>query len=173
MAAKPQDLVARYASLIRSAIARVAGPRSALIGDDVVQRVTTALWKRLESDPRGIEHPPAYLYRCAIREALRELERLDDEVVEPLDERLADRLGDFAPDPEQRLRGRELGDAVERCLGDLQPERAQAVRAHLAGFDVDEIMELYAWTYQKARNLVARGMADLRDLLTRRGYRDA
>jgi RNA polymerase sigma-70 factor (ECF subfamily) len=167
-----EELVARYAALIRSAIARVAGPRAEAIGDDVVQRVTTALWKRLGSG-EPIEHPPAYVYRCAIREALREVERLDEGRVEPLDDGLADRLGDLAPDPEQRLRGRRLGEAVELCLGDLQPERAQAVRAHLAGFDVDEIMELHAWTYQKARNLVARGMADLRELLTRRGYGDA
>jgi RNA polymerase sigma factor (sigma-70 family) len=168
-----EELVARYAALIRSAIARVAGARAGAIGDDVVQRVATALWKRLESDGGEIEHPPAYLYRCAIREALRELERIDDEATDRLDDKLADRLGDFAPDPEQRLRGRQLGETIERCLGELHPDRALAVRAHLAGFDVVEIMELHAWTYQKARNLVARGMADLRELLTRRGYRDA
>lgn len=160
-----EDLITRYAALIRSAIARVAGPRSAAIGDDVVQRVTTALWKRLAGD--AIVHPAAYIYRCAIREALRELERLGD--AEPIDERLVDP----GLDPETRLRGRELSDAIERCLGELLPDRAQAVRAHLAGFDTDEIMELHAWPYQKARNLVTRGLADLRELLTKRGYRDA
>jgi hypothetical protein len=30
-------------------------------------------------------------------------------------------------------------------------------------------MEMYGWSYQKARNLVARGMADLREALARRG----
>src|SRR5262245_12759317 len=105
---KAEELVGRYADVIRAAIARVAGARRTVIGDDVIQRVTTALWKRLEAGA-GIEHPSAYLYRCAIREALRELERLDDGYLEPLDDTLADRLGDLGPDPEQVFRGRQLG----------------------------------------------------------------
>ncbi len=163
-----ESLVTRYAALIRAAVSRVAGPRSADVGDDVAQRVATALWKRLRSE-EAIEHPSTYIYRCAIRETLREVERLGEvESIKPIE----DNLVDPGLDPEVRLRGRELETTVEQCLGDLQPERAQAVRAHLAGFDVDEIMELHTWPYQKARNLVARGMADLRELLARRGVRD-
>jgi hypothetical protein len=30
---------------------------------------------------------------------------------------------------------------------------------------------MYGWTYQKARNLIARGMADVREALARRGVR--
>jgi DNA-directed RNA polymerase specialized sigma24 family protein len=162
VSSKLEVLVTRYAAVIRSAVTRVAGSRSEDIGDDVVQRVTTALWKRLEGDP--IEHPAAYVYRCAIRETVREIARLGDP--EPLD----DKLVDPGLDPELKLRGRELGAAIDKALVEIQPERAQAVRAHLAGFDVDEIMELHAWPYHKARNLIARGMADLRELLGRRGY---
>jgi DNA-directed RNA polymerase specialized sigma24 family protein len=44
-----------------------------------------------------------------------------------------------------------------------------AVRAHLAGFDVREVMRMNGWTYQKARNLIARGMAELREALQDRG----
>jgi hypothetical protein len=43
------------------------------------------------------------------------------------------------------------------------------VRAHLAGFDVRDIMEMWGWTYQTARHAIARGMADLRVALRRRG----
>ncbi|HET9317017.1 MAG TPA: hypothetical protein VFQ51_15605, partial [Vicinamibacteria bacterium] len=42
------------------------------------------------------------------------------------------------------------------------PERQAAVRAHLEGFQFQEVMLMHGWSYQKARNLVARGMADLR-----------
>jgi hypothetical protein len=30
---------------------------------------------------------------------------------------------------------------------------------------VDEIMDLFGWSYQKARNLIARGKTDLRAIL--------
>ena len=51
----------------------------------------------------------------------------------------------------------------------LAPDRARAVRGHLAGLDAHELMQLYGWSYQRTRNLVARGMADLRDALRARG----
>jgi len=46
------------------------------------------------------------------------------------------------------------------------------VMAHLAGYEVKEIMAMFEWPYHKARNLIARGMADLRRKLDARGYRD-
>jgi DNA-directed RNA polymerase specialized sigma24 family protein len=45
------------------------------------------------------------------------------------------------------------------------------VRAHLGGWSVQEIMDLTGWSYQKTRNLVARGMTDLRAALVARGVR--
>jgi DNA-directed RNA polymerase specialized sigma24 family protein len=60
-------------------------------------------------------------------------------------------------------------DALAEALGAMAPDRARAVRGHLAGFNVEELMKLYGWTYQRARNLIARGMADLRTELRKRG----
>ena len=51
----------------------------------------------------------------------------------------------------------------------IAPERRLAVWAHLSGFEVTEIMARYGWSYQKARNLVARGMCDLRRILHENG----
>ena len=61
--------------------------------------------------------------------------------------------------------------ALRASLESLPPDRARAVRAHLAGFSVQEVMALCGWPYQRARNLIARGMADLRDALRERGVR--
>lgn len=151
------ELVARHARLIRSAIRRVAGARADVIGDDVVQCVTIALWQRLR-DGGEITHPASYLYRCVVRETARELARLRD----PLRAPLAAELATDAPGPEHDLRGRQLGDRVARCLDQLPGDRARAVRAHLAELALPEIMALHAWPYHKARNLLARGLADLR-----------
>jgi DNA-directed RNA polymerase specialized sigma24 family protein len=60
---------------------------------------------------------------------------------------------------------------VEECVASLAAERQRAVRAHLSGFDVQEIMAMHGWPYQKARNLIARGMAELREALLQKGIR--
>jgi hypothetical protein len=43
------------------------------------------------------------------------------------------------------------------------------VQGYLAGFSVPELMTMYGWSYERARNLSARGMADLRARLRMRG----
>jgi DNA-directed RNA polymerase specialized sigma24 family protein len=71
--------------------------------------------------------------------------------------------------PHRELAFRELKQQVEVALASLGDDRRRATRAHLAGFQVTEIMGMYGWTYNRARNLIARGMADLRRELRARG----
>jgi RNA polymerase sigma factor (sigma-70 family) len=165
--AKLSALITRYARLVRSVVARVAGRRDPDLGDDVTQRVAEALWKQVRSE-QEIRHPASYIYRCAVRETIR---MLSGEPEEPLPEAgAADEPAATAADPEQQARAFQLARATEQALAEMTPERAAAARAHLAGFDVDEIMQMHGWSYQKARNLVARAMADLRARLAELGY---
>ena len=153
-----EALVRRYGVLIRSAVAKALGRRDEAIGDDVMQQVSEALWKQLR---RGqvIEQPSAYLYRCAVRETVRIVQREIDRGEVALD--AADAVA-AAARPDALLEARELEQATDALLDQLAPDRATAVRAHIAGFSVDEIMAMQGWSYQKARNLIARGIADLR-----------
>jgi RNA polymerase sigma factor (sigma-70 family) len=159
------QLIARYADLIRAAVARVAGRTDADLGDEIIQRVTIALWKR-EDREQTIANPASYLYRCAVRETIRELRRVVADDPAPL----AALPGGPEGDPEAALRAREVASATEAAIAAMAPERALALRAHLFGFSVEEIMAAYGWSYQKARNLIARATADLRSALRDRGY---
>ncbi len=76
---------------------------------------------------------------------------------------------DPRPAPDHLLESKELGGAIRSALSTLSPDRRRAVQAHLMGFEVREIMTMQNWPYNKARNLIARGMADLRRKLERRG----
>jgi RNA polymerase sigma factor (sigma-70 family) len=152
-----EALVARYGRLIRDAVAR-ATRRNATLADDVEQRVKIALWRKLEGPDPTIERPATYVYRCAVREAVRAVQQEEARAAEPLNDELpaAGRAAD------QALRDAERARALARTVATLSEDRRRAVSAHLAGFSVEEIMELTGWSYQKARNLIARGMADLR-----------
>jgi RNA polymerase sigma factor (sigma-70 family) len=158
-----EELVQRYGRLIKSVVARVARRHRGLT-DDIEQRVATALWRRIDADAT-IEHPATYIYRCAVREAVRAVQREEARATELLD----DELPGAAPAPDQALAGRELAERVARCAAGLGDERRRAVTAHLAGFTVEEIMAMHGWPYQKARNLIARGMSDLRARLRAEG----
>ena len=60
---------------------------------------------------------------------------------------------------------RDVVERLEQAIDTLDAPRAVAVRLHLAGYDRSEIGELLGWTEPKTRNLIYRGLADLRDRL--------
>jgi RNA polymerase sigma factor (sigma-70 family) len=161
------DVLAGYLSLIRQAVARAASRRAAPFQDDIAQNVVTEVWRQLERE-QPIERPASYVYRAVIRETVRWLHRQEGRREVSLDSPAVD-VPAAGVDPHGALEAHEMGTAIETCLQDLAPDRARAVRAHLAGFEVAEMMRMYGWTYQRARNLVARGMGDLRTALRSRG----
>jgi RNA polymerase sigma-70 factor (ECF subfamily) len=59
----------------------------------------------------------------------------------------------------------ELGATVHRALALLVESRRAVVRMHLAGYDRLEIAELLGWSEAKTRNLLYRGLGDLRGIL--------
>lgn len=159
-------MVRQYGRLISTVVARVGGQATSLFREDIEQQVLIELWRQVDREQK-IDHPSSYLYRAAVRETVRVLKR----------ELSRETASEGAPEarggesPFQSLAIKEQAAQVESCVGALAPERQRAVRAHLQGFDVREIMTMHGWPYQKARNLIARGMAELRDALMERGIR--
>lgn len=161
-------LVRDYGHLIARAVARTGGQAVQNDRDDIAQAVRVALWKRLASE-QTIDHPASYVYKAAVRETVRAVTRVRNRGDVPLEPVTADAVAAPAAGPEAELEARERREVLAAALGALPPERARAVKAHLAGFSVEELMQLRGWSYQRARNLIARGMADLREQLRSRG----
>jgi RNA polymerase sigma factor (sigma-70 family) len=167
-----ESLMAQYDRLIRSIVARVGrrmGFRrdSFLLREDIEQEVRLDLWKQVA---RGqlIEFPATYIYKATIRETLRALRRQAARAMESIEsESIGEKMRDPG-DPFQVLMAKERLGVIVLGLRTLTPERQDAVRAHLAGFQFQEIMLRFGWSYQRARNLISRGMADLRKALDRK-----
>jgi RNA polymerase sigma factor (sigma-70 family) len=163
-----EAIVAQYGRLIRHIVHRVGGPSVALVRDDIEQEVIVALWRRLASE-QPVEHPASYIYKAAVRETLRAVRRQLASRVEHIDDAAAGARAPASSDPHLALQGRRDGERIRKALSRLAADRRRAVQAHLAGHDVQEVMEMFGWTYQKARNLIARGIADLRQALKEEG----
>ena len=161
-----EELIVNYGHVIRGAVRRAGGARLGILSEDVEQSVLLEVWKQVRKR-HEIEFPVAYLYRAAIRETVRLMKRVNLRPEESLGrERDATQWPRTAARQEVAL---EVREAIDSGLGGLNSERRRAVEAHLAGYTVDEIMGRFDWTYSRARNLVARGMADLRQRLRGQG----
>ena len=73
------------------------------------------------------------------------------------------------PGPALLLERHELEAAIEASVSALAPPRDVVVRLYLAGSDRVEIAELLGWSEPKVRNLLYRGLRDLRVVLAARG----
>jgi DNA-directed RNA polymerase specialized sigma24 family protein len=70
---------------------------------------------------------------------------------------------------EQTLDRRLLLDKVEGVLGRLDGRRSRVVRLHLQGFTTTEMAALLGSTEPSARNLLHRGLKELRERLREEG----
>jgi len=79
------------------------------------------------------------------------------------------RLAVTTANPEQRAQLSDLALRIERAIELIPESRRPVVRMYLAGYGSAEIGELMGWTEAKARNLLYRGLADLRQRLEEAG----
>jgi RNA polymerase sigma-70 factor (ECF subfamily) len=139
--------------------------------DDLVQEVRLRLWKALESGERIQSAPASYIHRTAVSAAVDVLRRRRARRETPV--RLSRPSGLAAlgesPAADRVLEGMELQELIGRAVESLIPARRSVVKMYLAGYAREEIADLLGWTEPKTRNLLYRGLADLRETLTGMG----
>lgn len=145
---------------------------SAADADEVIQDVRLRLW-RSRGDPETLRSVgPSYVYSAAVSACVDVLRRrrarrtgvdsVADVAVTPLP---------VPETPDTSLERTELEAQIFHAVEQLLPTRRPVVRMHLAGYDREEIAATLGWTVGRVRNLLSRGLADLREILTRTGIR--
>ena len=72
-------------------------------------------------------------------------------------------------DPARAVEESELSAQLARAIEAITPSRRPVVRMYLAGYSGEEVAQVMGWTEAKARNLLYRGLADLRERLREMG----
>ena len=163
--------VARFGTMVRQVGRRYRLDESGV--DEVMQEVRIRLWRARGTSEQVGETNTSYVYRTASTAALdilrRRRARQADRHDAIEDDRTATDLTARNPDPHAALEGTELADRVARAIDEIPASRRPPVRMHLAGYPREEIAKLMGWTEAKTRNLLYRGLADLRERLTAEG----
>jgi RNA polymerase sigma factor (sigma-70 family) len=166
-----EHVVSRFDAFIRRS-ARRHGLDGVEV-DEVVQELRLRMWKSLGTAELIRRAKASYIYRTAISASIDIIRRRRARRFEAatLDENIAD----VAIDPRRRTDARvdasDLVASVHRAIALLAESRRAVVRMHLAGYERDEIADLLGWSEAKTRNLLYRGLADLRGILESWGIR--
>jgi RNA polymerase sigma factor (sigma-70 family) len=142
--------------------------------DEVMQEVRIRIWKASErsdapSEPFA-QSPASYVYKTAVSAAIDLIRRQRSERARSTISLEGDApVPDSAPTAHADLEGAELAQQVAQAIETIPESRRPAVRMYLAGYSREEIADLMGWTEAKTRNLVYRGLDDLRNRLTEMG----
>jgi RNA polymerase sigma factor (sigma-70 family) len=169
-----ERLIARYTRLLGHVARRYGLPAEDV--DEVIQEVRVRLWRARPEGETIATLGVSYVYRTAISAALAVVhrhrgiggaaarrDRIDDREEDP------ELSTPASSGPERQLERSELSRAVAEEVGALADARRAAVKLYLAGYRREEIADMLGWSQAKARNLIYRGLADLRAALARRG----
>jgi RNA polymerase sigma factor (sigma-70 family) len=174
--ARLHDLLSRHGDLLRRTIAKACPRTMGLSVEEIEQDARVRLWSALKGE-RDIVHPVSYIYKVGVSATLRAIRRTRSRREEQLQE--DDAAHDGATADALRSRPEALPDAVaerrewvrkvDRAMTRLATNRRRAVGLHLRGMTTGEISRMLGWTEPKARNLVHRGLRDLRTQLRAEG----
>jgi len=164
-----------YGRVLKDAVARVCRGPLGLQRDEIEQEARIRLWRALRRETT-ISDVRLYLHRIvatAAIDAMRQVRSRRETPLEVFDAEGDDRAWTSAGiatsasgmSPERIASARELADVAQRVLAGLPVNRRRAVRLYLQGFTTQEIARMVGWSEAKARNLVYRGLGELREKL--------
>jgi|SoiMethySBSTD1v2_1073268.scaffolds.fasta_scaffold13993_3 RNA polymerase sigma-70 factor, ECF subfamily len=175
-------VVEEFGVLLRRAIVRFCPRDKGLQFDDIEQEARMRLWRALESE-REVTNYASYLYRIAATatiDAMRRIQARHEEQLDILTEQRADdgevlvatlvpAMAPVKDSPERQAESREAVGKVLSALGKLPNEQRRAVGMYLQGMTSQDVADLMGWTEPKSRNLIYRGLKELRKSLREEG----
>ena len=156
--------------VLTRAVNRVCPAWLAARREDLVQAALIRVIEARRSSEQNPTPPASYLWKVAYSATVDEIRRVRRSREDPLQE--AGVHGDepeSPSDPHRDQAMREKGRAIRGCLQRLQERRRLVVGLHLAGHTLAETEQYTGWNAKKVRNLLYRGLSDLRLCLTRLG----
>ena len=170
-------VVEEFGMLLRRAIVRFCPRDKGLQFDDIEQEARLRLWRALQCE-REVTNYASYLYRIAATatiDALRRVQARHEEQLEILIEQRTDD-GDImlapAPvrdSPERLAESREAVDKVMSAVAKIPDAQRRAVGMYLQGMTSQDVADLMGWSEPKSRNLIYRGLKELRKSLREEG----
>ena len=157
-----RDLYGRTSAKLFGVALRILKDRSE--AEEALQEGYVKISQRARRYVAGSYSPISWLVAVARNHCLDRL-RARRPAGDDLDKALD--IADAAPDPEQAVLAGNERSRIEGCLGQLDAEKAEAVRgAYLDGFSYDELAERYSVPLNTMRTWLRRSLIKLRECLS-------
>ena len=157
-----RDLYARTSAKLFGVTLRILRDRAE--AEEALQEVYVKIWQRADRYVAGGYSPISWLVAVARNHSL-DLLRARKPQGDDID--LALDVADAQPNPEQAEANRGERARIDHCLGQLEADKADAVRgAYLEGFSYEELSERHKVPLNTMRTWLRRSLLKLRECLS-------
>jgi len=157
-----EELLSRFANFIRIHVQKYNLYRYGLDPDDVTQVIRIKIWKLLNSE-KNISNYPSYIKKIvnsSVIDQLRKIRR--EEGIFSHEKQVAENELAYSM---EMARFKSLEETVGRAVESLIESRRQVVKLYLLNLSIPEIAGYLNWSIDKTRNLLYRGLSDLKKTL--------
>ncbi len=161
-------LVEQYSRFIESQILKFNPQKNGIDPDDIFQEVKIKLWNVLV-DEKKIFSYSSYIKKivnsCVI-DQIRKSRREEGVISNEKRKRISDRRSIYK---KHESRENELKNMVGEAVESLMDSRRRVVKLFLLNMTLEEIAIFLNWSEAKTRNLLYRGLDDLKKMLKNKG----
>ena len=159
-----KDIIDNFAQFIRIQVHKCNLYRYGLDPEDILQDVKIRIWKLIR-DEKIISNYASYIKKIvnsSVIDQLRKYRR--DEGLFKHEKRMCIAEMELTYSKEA-IRNKNLEEIVGKAVEMLIDSRRRVIKLYLLNLSIQEIAGYLNWSQDKTRNLLYRGLADLKDLL--------
>jgi len=163
-----ESIIKNFTGLIYFHIKKFNTQNNVLDYDDISQEVILKLWKVINNEKK-IKHYSSYIKKVVnstIIDYLRKSRRQQQVISSKMQEKIFEKQAAFKEkDDQKNIFVKKIYSAVESLI----ESRKKVVKLYLLDLTIEEISILFNWTEDKTRNLLYRGLSDLKKNLKESG----
>jgi RNA polymerase sigma-70 factor (ECF subfamily) len=159
-----RDIIDNFAQFIRIQVHKYNLYKYGLDPEDIMQDVKIRIWKLLR-DEKIISNYASYIKKIvnsSVIDQLRKCRREESLFKHEKRMRIAEMELVYS---KEAIRNKNQEEIVGKAVEMLINSRRQVIKLYLLNLSIQEIAGYLNWSQDKTRNLLYRGLADLKDLL--------
>lgn len=165
-----ENIIAKFSRLITAQIQKFNIQKFGLDPEDISQEVKLKIWKILQNE-KHIANYSSYIRKIvnsSVIDHLRRLKREEGIFLHEKQKKVSEQQIDYGRELLQSLQEQHLREAIGAAVDTLMESRRTVVKLFLLNLTLEEISICLNWSKDKTRNLLYRGLSDLKRVLKER-----
>lgn len=158
----------KFTRFIKGNIQKFNLPKEGIDPDDVFQEVRIKIWKLL-NDEKKITNYSSYIKKIvnsSVIDHIRKIRRERGLILQQKHKTISEWKSAYEI---SHTYDKNLIEIVNETVNSLLESRRKVVKLYLLSLTIEEIAILFCWSRDKTRNLLYRGLSDLKKALKKKG----